>query len=122
MELIMQNMTPPTSCSTCFLNRGEKRPEYGLSIFCPYSHGVIKDEKYIYGGKLESCGILPFADHGRLIDADALLADDNRKYDTYRGANGRDTLLDDVRHRAIQWAIKNAPTVIPATNANTESK
>ena len=52
--------------------------------------------------------------HGRLIDADALLADDNRKYDTYRGSNGRDPLLDDARHRAIQWTIEDAPTIIPA--------
>ena len=101
MELILQNMTPPSSCSTCFLNRGEKRPEYGLSIFCPYSHGVIKDEKYIYGGKLDSCGILPIADHGRLIDADAVtLKDGPYEYDEW-----------------CEWALRQyqaAPTIIPA--------
>lgn len=52
--------------------------------------------------------------HGRLIDADALLKDDSRKYDMYRGSNGRDTTLDDTCHRAIQWTIEDAPTIIPA--------
>ena len=31
---------------------------------------------------------VPVPPHGRLIDADALLESDNRKYKTYRGANG----------------------------------
>lgn len=67
-------------------------------------------------------GRLPPIPHGRLIDAEALLANDKRMYDTYRGANGRDTLLDDACHRAIQWSIEDAPTIIPAEPFNNLSK
>ena len=63
--------------------------------------------------RLTQTTAVPVPNHGRLIDADALLKDDSRKYDMYRGANGRDTMLDDVCHRAIQWTIDDAPTIIP---------
>ena len=53
--------------------------------------------------------------HGRLIDADALLKDNSRKYDMYRRSTGRDTRIDDACYRAIQWTIEDAPTVIPAS-------
>ena len=60
---------------------------------------------------------VPKRPHGRLIDADALLKDDDRMYKMYRGSNGRDTTLDDACHRAIHWRIEDAPTVIPADPA-----
>ena len=72
MGVYIHSMEKPTSCISCLLNFGEKRPEYGLTIYCPYSDGVISwRDKAFDNGRLASCGIVPVPKHGRLIDADA---------------------------------------------------
>ena len=66
--------------------------------------------------RIDGAKAVPVPPHGILIDADALLKDDSRKYDAHIGmANGRDTTLADSCHRAIQWTIEDAPTIIPAS-------
>lgn len=71
MSVLIKGMEMPTSCIACLLNFGEKRPEYGLTIFCPYSDGVISwRDKAFDNGRLASCGIVHVPPHGRLIDAD----------------------------------------------------
>ena len=67
--IYIPGMEMPRSCVACLLNFGEKRPEYGLTICCPYSHGVISwRDKALDNGRLASCGIVPVPDHGDLID------------------------------------------------------
>ena len=60
MGVYIKGMEMPTSCISCLLNFGEKRPEYGLSICCPYSDGVISWRDMAFdNGRLASCGIVP---------------------------------------------------------------
>ena len=74
MGIYIKNMEMPKSCIACLLNFGEKRPEYGLTICCPYSDGVISWRDMAFdNGRLASCGIVPVPPHGRLIDADEFL-------------------------------------------------
>jgi hypothetical protein len=76
MGVYIKGMEMPTSCIACLLNFGEKRPEYGLTICCPYSDGVISwRDKAFDNGRLASCGIVPVPPHGDLIDRDALIKD-----------------------------------------------
>ena len=106
-------MEMPTSCISCLLNFGEKRPEYGLTIYCPYSDGVISwRDKAFDNGRLASCGIVPVpTPHGRLIDADAL------------GITLEKLAADKWNQKAapVNWAyafeeclemVDNAPTII----------
>lgn len=73
MSLIVPDMEMPKSCYCCFMNQGEKRPEYGLSIYCKYSNGVVRDEKYTLGGRLESCKLAEITPDMRPIDANVLV-------------------------------------------------
>lgn len=102
MSILIKGMEIPQSCISCSLNFGEKRPEYGLTIYCPYSDGVISwRDKAFDNGRLASCGIIPVpTPHGRLIDANALLK-------TNYGPFGA---IDEIAREAIA----NAPTIIPA--------
>lgn len=73
MGVYISGMEMPRSCISCHLNFGEKRPEYGLTIYCPYSDGVISwRDKAFDNGRLASCGIIPVPPHGRLGDLDKL--------------------------------------------------
>ena len=96
MSILIKGMEMPKSCIACHLNFGEKRPEYGLTIYCPYSDGVISwRDKAFDNGRLASCGIVPVPAHGRLIDADAL-------------CDGR------VSNDNVVICAKCAPTILPA--------
>lgn len=69
MGVYIKGMEMPTSCISCLLNFGEKRPEYGLTIYCPYSDGVISwRDKAFDNGRLASCGIVPVPPHGKLVE------------------------------------------------------
>ena len=73
MGVYIKGMEMPTSCISCLLNFGEKKPEYGLTIYCPYSDGVISwRDKAFDNGRLASCGIVSVPPHGRLGDLDKL--------------------------------------------------
>lgn len=105
MGVYIKGMEMPTSCISCPLNFGEKRPEYGLTIYCPYSDGVISwRDKAFDNGRLASCGIVPVPPHGRLIDADALRADWLE--------NGENEYVYDTN--AFLDSLDDAPTIIPA--------
>lgn len=96
MGVYIKGMEMPKSCIACLFNFGEKRPEYGLTIYCPYSNGVISwRDKAFDNGRLASCGIVSIPPHGRLIDADAL-------------CEGR------VSNDNVVICAKCAPTIIPA--------
>ena len=125
MSIYVVEQTLPHSCMCCPWNRGEKRPEYGWSIFCPFSNGVKYPEDMDYTddgiNRLPKCGIYEVAPHGRLIDADALekslvvqieqcikllelLKCDNNIHDIANQCGVLEEILEEV---------KNAPTIIP---------
>lgn len=110
MSILIKGVEMPTSCIACLLNFGEKRPEYGLTIYCPYSNGVISwRDKAFDNGRLASCGIVPVPPHGRLIDADALLRHKGDCYD----ADGH------LLYAVGTGNILCAPTIIPAEEETT---
>ena len=77
------------------LIKGMEMPKDGTMIFAIRPDGMVEDVMGCYVGKT-----VPVQKHGRLIDADALLA---QHY-------GRFGMIDEVAREAI----KNAPTIIPA--------
>ena len=107
--LYLPGMEMPTSCISCLLNSGEKRPEYGLTIYCPYSSGVISwRDRAFDNGRLASCGIVPVPEHGRLIDADAIL-----------NSKGVGTQIAGWGKMYHETVIEYAPTIIPASGEET---
>ena len=109
MGVYIKGMEMPTSCIACPLNFGEKRPEYGLTICCPYSDGVILwRDKAFDNVRLASCGIVPVQPHGRLIDTDALI-----KYlrNVCFHVHGNYD-LEGLTSYILVDAIKTAPTII----------
>lgn len=115
MSILIKGMEMPTSCISCLLNFGEKRSEYGLTIYCPYSDGVISwRDKAFDNGRLASCGIVSVPPHGRLIDADELRC----LYDPHDyGLDGEQADEYDRYHVSlpvIRQNIDDMPTIIPA--------
>lgn len=108
MSILIRGMEMPTSCIACFLNFGEKRPEYGLTIYCPYSDGVISwRDKAFDNVRLASCGITPVpTPHGKLIDVDIILAQ-------LREMSLDDlSLAEDLIEHGIDDVLDDAPTII----------
>ena len=115
--IYIQGMEMPTSCIACRLNYGEKRPEHGLTIYCPFSNGVIpwRDQPF-NSGHLSSCGIVPVPEHGDLIDRDALLESEPEYFIPNYNSDG---YLADGEGAYTSVQIEDAPTVIPADKEET---
>lgn len=112
MSILIRGMEMPKSCIACLLNFGEKRPEYGLTICCPYSDGVISwRDKAFDNGRLASCGIVPVPPHGRCIDADAL------KASLAFAEKTADWAVPALR--AVLMVIDEMPTIIPVEEGET---
>lgn len=85
MAIIIKDMQEPVSCVACVLNRGAtNRRDNGLTISCPFSKGIISDERYTSGReKLPTCGIVPvqslehLKDFAKLEDA---IVEESEKY------------------------------------------
>lgn len=109
-DILIRDMEMPISCIACPLNFGEKRPEYGLTIYCQYSNGVISwRSKAFDNGRLASCGIIPLPEgHGNLIDADALIRDKSNEVNLWYDYEYLDYSV------VFEEDIKNAPIIIPA--------
>ena len=76
MGVYIKNMELPHSCFCCCLNSGEKRPEYGQTVFCPFSLTVLSEtewEKNKINGRLKTCGLVDVSGYGDLIDAEKLI-------------------------------------------------
>jgi hypothetical protein len=116
MGVYIRGMEMPTSCIACLLNFGEKRPEYGLTIYCPYSDGVISwRDKAFDNGRLASCGITPVPPHGRLIDARYIRDVIIQKWMDKAG----DSHMYKCGMEDAYEVIRNAPTIIPAEEDKT---
>ena len=89
MSILIKGMEMPTSCAKC-----KMFGEYGCPLIGAVGYALTE------GRRSADCPIVPVPEHGRLIDADFLLAE----YDKIHiGKPGGARLL-----------IANAPTIIPA--------
>lgn len=94
MSILIHGMEMPKSCAFCRFCEGLADTPNGTCAFCAVD-GKQRDAQTNDG-----CPLVPVPDHGRLIDADFLLAE----YDKIHvGKPGGARLL-----------IANAPTIIPA--------
>ena len=92
MGVYIRGMEMPTSCLECAFYR-RTDPVYD---YCCISSAIPK------GYVPDDCPLFPVPPHGRLIDADALIADIR--------ANSESYFADDFAH---EW-VDVAPTIIPA--------
>ena len=100
MSILIKGMEMPTNCFLCPLSvlNGER-------LFCE----VTKDE-VLRAKRSSDCPLVPVPPHGRLIDADALIADDWYLTKIVNGIN-------------CAWTeskkLKDVPTIIPADKEET---
>ena len=106
--IYIPGMQFPKDCKSCdmFINCDACE---GLKCYCAVlgETGLYEDD-FPDGFRLQKCPLIPVPDHGRLIDADALL----------EWANA-DLRFGDPDFHAGLWhtisAIEDAPTIIPAS-------
>ena len=88
MSVLIMGMEMPKSCYKCPLIRRD-----GMDIVCPVAHERFSvTDVNILDYRLVNCPLIPIPPHCRLIDADALIADNAGKwtvYDLQRFANAR---------------------------------
>lgn len=71
-DILIKGMEMPTSCWRCCLSQLYEKPREML--VCKITHGEVL--RYKIDG---NCPLVPVPKHGRLIDADALIADIKRQ-------------------------------------------
>ena len=109
--IYIKGMDMPKDCDECWKKfRGfgwvEHDEEWG-TFYCKAGKGFCTDPR-------TKCPLFPVPEHGRLIDADALIADIQP---TDEDANtGADLVLN-----IFLQVLKDAPTVIPADMEDTTS-
>ena len=86
MSVYIKGMEMPFGCGECPFVEG--------SVVSGELLLICKANGKLYGGKPGDCPLVPVPDHGRLIDADALLATERETFEDYH--------------------ISEAPTIIPA--------
>lgn len=108
MSVLIKGMEMPARCRACgFAGYGGKNFELNVCLFTGKSQPTLSPER------MPDCPLFPVPDHGRLIDADALITvfremesiDWNNKAAPYSWAYAYESIEDD---------IDNAPTIIPA--------
>ena len=124
MSILINGMETPTSCSSCSMLEGDR-----MDGLCHAASRWLDDEEfwtwYVYpegdmdDSKPCNCPLIPIPDHGRLIDADALidtlqkLFDKREKEQTFTGDRVAFVTWNDAIYH-----IKDAPTIIPADKEN----
>ena len=104
MSLLIKGMKMPKNCMLCSFCVEEADPANGEmclvtgKLMPPCNHE-----------RLDDCPLIEVPQHGRLIDADALLADVRAHSESY--------FADDFAH---EW-VDVAPTIIPAEESNMDS-
>ena len=112
--LYIPGATMPKSCIACPLNFGEKRPEHGLTICCPFSDGAISwRDNAFENGRLASCEIIPVPEHGDLIDRTAFRYEMDNHYPFDKATQSRHGVEDALKSAVLQMLLA-APTIIPA--------
>ena len=101
MSVLIKGMEMPKSCYKCPLRRRD-----GMDIVCPVAHERFSvADVNILNYRLDNCPLVPVPQHGRLIDADILVAK-----------------CDDPYWCVWLSDIDDAPTVIPAEPKEEETK
>lgn len=118
MSLLIKDAEMPKTCSAC--------PCSGYLGECRLANGEPKFPTFNewYEEKPSWCPLVEVPEHGRLIDADALMLSIQEYIDEY----GWD--VDEHGFHSEKWcamketemAINDAPTVIPASDINVGSK
>lgn len=95
MSILINGMKMPQRCKACrFCGFGGRRSELNVCMFTGESQPKLSQKR------MSKCPLVPLpAGHGRLIDADALLAKDDGYYTQFG------YYPDDIRE---------APTIVPA--------
>jgi hypothetical protein len=101
MSVYIKGMEMPTSCFQCEF-RTKIDPD---NLMCTISQKTFEDRFYHIEHRDESCPLVPVPEHGRLIDADALL----KMLHLY--------FADGKARNAFEGLIRTEPTIIPADPA-----
>ena len=96
MSILIKGMEMPTSCAKCKLFG-----EYGCPFIGAVGYALTRGERN------EDCPLIPVPDHGRLIDADALIK--SLSPDESDAENGASLLM-----AIFLEVLKAAPTIIEA--------
>ena len=126
--IYIPGMEMPKNCHLClysYLGRDYSR------MFCGIDDHYIADlqqwdKHYFWGHKDDSCPIIPVPDHGRLIDADKLMAEYERD-ETSCDEHGREFSFSFKSGNTyctewfpVQQKLMDAPTIIPADKDGAE--
>ena len=111
MSILIKDMEMPDRCFACPLC-----DVIDSEVNCAISHGSYIEyreiaEQTAINGRSSDCPLIPVPPHGRLIDADALIAKQQEDADLF---NNYYSLLNAVAN------IANAPTIIPADEPKEE--
>lgn len=98
MSVLIKGMEMPTSCCQCPVN---------LEV-CKKGYEYLLAHPELYDQRADDCPIVSVPEHGRLIDADALVLPTN--------LNDWNSIADYIKNITDVWkAIDAAPTIIPAS-------
>ena len=125
MSIYIKGMETPTSCSSCSMLEGDR-----MDGLCHAASRWLDDEEfwtwYVYpegdmdDSKPCNCPLIPIPDHGRLIDADALVRDNGIKEipEYYEVVCDAPTIIpaDCKEERTVKWREWN--TFVPASQAD----
>ena len=115
MSILIRGMEMPKSCFYCPM-RWKVDPD---NIKC-LATGEVFEETFTATIEMRNAGNCPLVEippHGRLIDADALMAKDEKDFSTIMEMTDPETVFGTAladAHTAIQEMLKTAPTIIEA--------
>lgn len=102
-DIVIRGMEMPKFCCECPL----KESMYDVGYICLPRKEPIKVN--LYKGRDDACPLVPLPEgHGRVIDADALIADKSGEATLWCGYEYQDHSV------VFEEDIKNAPTIVPA--------
>ena len=112
MSILITGMEMPKSCDECRIMMFEDTncaPE--LYCGCPI---VFKAHPQGVGKRPDYCPLIELTSHGRLIDADALIASIKRQTGFLKTMGDDLATIAEVLEKGFQQEIENAPTIIEA--------
>ena len=107
-DIIIKGMEMPTRCFSCPMCDVENAEVNCAVSHCSYIEYREVDPKVAIQERPSWCPLIELPPHGRLIDADALLAKENQHHEYFS-----DEWYVETR------TIENAPTVIEASEVET---
>ena len=114
MSILIKDIEMPTSCPCELLG-------IGYDLYCSFTGGIPARVKEYYeccqnGTRPSWCPLVPVPPHGRLIDADALIAKLNMMIAM---AFGEGNTAFHFAYRSLGKVVENAPTIIEADEGET---